>query len=78
MMLTRDQITALVGIAVVVVSALLPETKAYLDIIAPAVIGLLALLLGIPAAERTITAVSAHRVEALRLQLAIAEQRVKG
>jgi len=76
--LTREQITTLVGIFVIVASALWPPLQPYLEVIAPSVVGLLAILLGIPAVERAVVQVAQARAEAYRLQLAIQEQRVTG
>lgn len=74
--LTREQLNFLIGIFVIVVSALWPPLQPYLEIIAPSIVGLLAILLGIPAVERSAVAFAQARTEALRLQLAISEQRV--
>lgn len=73
--LSREQVTTLVGIAVIVISALYPPLQTYLEIIAPAVIGLLAIALGIPAVERASVQIAQARAEAFRLQLAIQEGR---
>lgn len=73
--LTREQVTALVMIAVTVIAALYPPAQPFLDVIAPVIVIALLALLGIPAVERAVVQIAQARAEALRLQLAIEEQR---
>lgn len=74
-MLTKEQVYALVSIAVTVIAALWPPLQPYLDVIAPIVAIALLAALGIPAVERAVVQVAQARAEAFRLQLAIDEGR---
>lgn len=60
--LTREQLNALVGIIAILVSAAWPVTRPYLEYIVPAVFGILALLIGIPAGERIASAFISYKV----------------
>lgn len=77
-MITREMLAAIVTAIVTIVIALVPELKPLAPTLIAALVAILGLVLGIPAAKETLIAMSANRVEALRLELAIAEQRVKG
>lgn len=71
--LTREQVTFLVGIFVIVASALYPPLQPFLEVIAPAIVGLLLIALGIPAAANAYVRAAELRVEAARLELAAQE-----
>lgn len=64
--LTREQLNALVAALVLVISAFVPELRSHLDVIAPAVVAILALLLGIPAAERAAASYVSYKSDSQR------------
>lgn len=71
--LTREQVQFLVGIFVIVLSALWPPLQPFLEVIAPSVVGLLLIVLGIPAIANAYVKAAQFHVEAARLQLAAQE-----
>lgn len=69
-LLTREQLTALVALIAGIIVAAWPVTQPYVAILEPLIVALLALVLGIPAAERALTAYVTYRVKALEAEAA--------